>query len=183
VRLGLGAATAALLAIAIPAGAQDGWTGRLQGGGVVEINPETNRPTVRVEGEETQLWDGVHRLQSGQELRVEDGRVVPNQAIIESRQPAATPPEALAPTAEVGPTPCEQLVERVCGADGACAESRACPPARQLLGMEREEQGAAGLSAGSLTFTSGKCREALADDFFTPCTPEPQRSAEPTRAR
>jgi hypothetical protein len=174
-------AAAVLLALTAPASAQEAWSGRLEGGGVVEVDPETNRPTVRVEGQETQLWDGVHRLENGRELRVEDGRVVPSQAIIESRQPTTPPPAG--PTSAIGPTPCERLVERVCGAGGACAESRACPPARQLLGMERDEQAAAGGAAGARTFTSGKCREALADEFFTPCTPAPQRTADPARTR
>lgn len=136
---------------------------------MVEVKSETNRPTVRRGGAETQLWDGVHRLEDERELRVESGRVIPNEEILDARDPYASAPEAEAQsTPAEQPSPCERLVTRVCGADGACDTSEVCRPARQLLVMEREEQRAAG-QPGSWTFTSSKCQEALADDFFSPC--------------
>lgn len=155
-----------------PAWAQDTWSGRLQGGGTVEVDPETNRPTLRRGGVETQLWDGIHHLEGGQELRVESGRVIPNEEILDARDPYHAAPEAKEQRTPPGqPAPCERLVTEVCGADGACEGASACVPARQLLDMEREEQRAAG-QPGSWTFTSGKCREARADDFFAPCAGE-----------
>jgi hypothetical protein len=61
---------------------------------------------------------------------------------------------------------CVRLVERVCGADGRCAKSPACDPARQLLGMESEERGG---HPRALTSTGDQCRQALANPFFKPC--------------
>lgn len=63
---------------------------------------------------------------------------------------------------------CARLVERVCGADGRCAKSPACDPARQLLGLESEER-AAGGDPRALTATGDQCREAMANPFFKPC--------------
>ncbi len=160
--------------------AAEPWTGSLQGGGEVRVDPRTNRPTVTLDGEQTQLWDGVHKLEDGRELRVESGRVVPNQEILESRRLTAPPSEAGGePVGEriIGHSPCEELVRKVCGADRACAEARACEPARQLLRMERQEQRDAG-TPGRTTFTSGKCREAERDDFFAPCEPGADSSAD-----
>jgi hypothetical protein len=63
---------------------------------------------------------------------------------------------------------CARLVERVCGADGRCAKSPACDPARQLLGLESEER-AAGGDPRALTATGDQCREATTNPFFKPC--------------
>jgi hypothetical protein len=61
---------------------------------------------------------------------------------------------------------CARLVERVCGADGRCAKSPACDPARQLLGMESEARGG---DPRALTDTGNQCREAMRNPFFVPC--------------
>jgi hypothetical protein len=61
---------------------------------------------------------------------------------------------------------CTRLVERVCGADGRCAKSPACDPARQLLGMESEARGG---DPQALTDTGNQCREAMRNPFFVPC--------------
>lgn len=66
------------------------------------------------------------------------------------------------------PSPCNTLVERVCGADGRCATAPACPPARQLLEQDREERATAA-DPGALTPSGAQCREALGNDFFAPC--------------
>jgi hypothetical protein len=63
---------------------------------------------------------------------------------------------------------CARLVERVCGADGRCAKSPACDPARQLLGLESEAR-ADGGDPRALTATGEQCREAMTNPFFTPC--------------
>jgi hypothetical protein len=70
-----------------------------------------------------------------------------------------------------GSSPCEQLVQRVCGADRACEQAPACEPARQLLSMENEERAAG--SPDNMTYSSGQCMEALKDrDYFTECRPQ-----------
>lgn len=169
----VGPILAGLLATSTAAPAADEpWTAELQGGGTVRVDPATNRPTVTIEGRETQLWNGVHQLEDGRQLTVESGRVVPNQQILQAREPWPEPamPEQGRGQLYQGPSPCQQLVDKVCGADGACAGSNACGPARQLRDMEREAQQRAGTPRRT-TFTSDKCTEALADDFFAPCEP------------
>jgi hypothetical protein len=155
-----------------PTSGAESWTATLEGGEQVRVDPNTNRATVTTDGQEVQLWNGVHKLQNGQELTVESGRVVPNQQILQTREPWPRP--ALPATGGGEPivdrSPCEKLVRKACGADDACADSRACGPARQLLDMEHEEQRQAGTPKRT-TFTSGKCDEALGDAFFARCTP------------
>ncbi|MCU0937363.1 MAG: hypothetical protein MUF66_15230 [Gammaproteobacteria bacterium] len=66
-------------------------------------------------------------------------------------------------------TPCERLVDRVCGRIGACDARPACGPAKQLLESEHEERSAS-LYPDALTPTSGQCSQALQDrEFFLPC--------------
>lgn len=167
------AALVALWLASACAVATNPWSAELQGGGEVWVDPRTNRPTVRIDGEERQLWDGIHKLEDGRELRVESGRVIPNKPILEAREPWPAPrvePERLEGQGEtlVGPSPCERLVEKVCGRTGACTDAEACDPARQLRAMERKEQQRAG-APNRTTFTSVKCQEALHDDFFERC--------------
>ncbi len=66
-------------------------------------------------------------------------------------------------------TPCQELVAKVCGAGGQCAERPACEPAKQLLDMEKQERlSSRDPSAGG--FSSGQCRKALQDEeFFAAC--------------
>jgi len=64
-------------------------------------------------------------------------------------------------------THCQTLVERVCGADGHCSKSPACPPARQLLDQEDRER--TGASPGAVTPSGAQCRDALGNAFFAPC--------------
>lgn len=66
-------------------------------------------------------------------------------------------------------TPCEQLLDKVCGANDECRQQRRCPLVKQMLDMETEERRGA-TDPDALTATSGQCREALGDEaFFTPC--------------
>ncbi len=163
-----------LAGLAFPIGvAADPWTAELQGGGQVQVDPRTNRPTLRIEGERVQLPDGIHRLQDGRELTVRSGRVVPNEEILGERDRGEFSRPPPAPTAVgraliLGSSPCEELVRKVCGPDEACAGTTACDAARQLMNMERDEQQRAG-TPGRATLTSGKCTEAKADDFFPRC--------------
>lgn len=71
-------------------------------------------------------------------------------------------------SASKGPSPCESLVERVCGDSDRCASSPACPPARQLLAQEADEQ-AASNRPDAQTPSGAQCDEALGNAFFKPC--------------
>lgn len=71
-------------------------------------------------------------------------------------------------SASDGPSPCQALVERVCGDADRCASSPACAPARQLLDQESDER-AASARPDALTPSGAQCQEALGNDFFTPC--------------
>ena len=149
------------------------WSAPLQSGGQVTVDPRTNRPTVLRNGVETQLWDGVHRLQDGSTITVRSGTVVPNQAILNARSmpdhPRQADIESWLGTPINGASPCEQLVERVCGAEGACSDYAACAPVRQLLKIEERERAASG-QPGSMSYASGQCKEADRDRaFFASC--------------
>ncbi|NBC12236.1 MAG: hypothetical protein GVY09_02610 [Gammaproteobacteria bacterium] len=72
--------------------------------------------------------------------------------------------------AQGGDSRCRELVLQVCGADNACADTRACDAARQLLDLETEERLALD-DPGALSNTGQKCMEAMHNDFFTPCSP------------
>jgi hypothetical protein len=66
-------------------------------------------------------------------------------------------------------SPCERLVDRVCGSRGQCADASSCSPARQLLETEHQER-LAGFNPDAATATSGQCTQALAEkEFFTTC--------------
>lgn len=65
--------------------------------------------------------------------------------------------------------PCHTLVEQVCGANGQCAQTSACAPARQLLRQEQEEHATSGRT-DQITPSGAQCLEAIGNPFFTPCT-------------
>ncbi|HHH42829.1 MAG TPA: hypothetical protein ENK49_01720 [Gammaproteobacteria bacterium] len=149
------------------------WSAPLKGGGTVTVDPDTNRATLRRNGVETPLWDGVHQLEDGSTLTIRSGTAVPNQDILRARELPKKPPAAEtdqwvgAPI--VGYSPCEKLVRRVCGVDRACSAAEACDPARQLLDMEQRER-AANASPNYMTPASGQCQQAEQDrTFFTSC--------------
>lgn len=146
------------------------WSSQLEGGGEVRVDPDTNRATITRHGVTTPAWDGVHRLQDGSALTIRSGQAVPNEGILRARQPP--PPvtdqaSAWVGTPIVGLSPCEQLVQRVCGENQGCAGTPACKPSQQLLAMEREERAG---SPDNMTYGSGQCMEALKDkEFFSEC--------------
>ena len=165
---------AALLLILLPALANaDGWTGTLKGGGEVSVDPVTNRTTVTRHGVQSQLWDGVHRLQDGSYIIVNSGQVIPNKAILDARRPVLQRDiEAWEGARIEGDSPCERLVHRVCGLTQACTDQPACNPALQLLEMENGER-AASADPNFMTYTSNQCQQADIDrGFFTSC-PQP----------
>jgi hypothetical protein len=87
------------------AGLPDAWTAELVDGRTVRIDPRSNRPTVQIDGEQVQLWDGIHRLSDGGELTVIEGRVVPDRAMARERgmlPPPPSRPPARGPAARAG---------------------------------------------------------------------------------
>ena len=149
------------------------WSAPLKEGGTVTVDPDTNRATLRKDGVETQLWDGVHQLEDGSTLTIRSGIAVPNQDILRVRElPKKQPAEVdqWSGTLIVGYSPCEKLVRRVCGVDQACSSGAACDPARQLLTMEQQER-AANASPNYMTPASGQCQQAELDrTYFASCT-------------
>jgi hypothetical protein len=142
----------------------------LQKGGVVTVDPNSNRATVTRGGVTSPLWDGTHRLDDGSVLIINRGVTVPNRTILESRR-QAQPPKAEdwegAPIA--GFSPCEKLSRRVCGKENQCEEIEGCTLARQLLDMEQDER-AASENRNRMTYTSSQCQNVITDvDLFPLC--------------
>ena len=153
-----------------------GWTAPLKDGGQVSVDPRTNRATILRDGVETQLWDGVHRLEDGTIITIRSGQAVPNEDILQSRQQRDKPEELHAEqwvgAPIIGYSPCERLVRRVCGTSQECGNKPACEPARQLLAMEQQER-AANDSPNYMTHASGQCQQAAQDRaFFATCGQE-----------
>ena len=155
-----------LLAAVLPVLAADTAPG-LQYGGAVTVDPDTNRATITRDGVTTPLWDGAHRLQDGSVLIIRQGISVSREPMPGTRLPPI--PEAVewegAPI--VGHSPCEKLVNRVCGAQHRCGEGEACILARQLLTMEQDER-AASENRNRMTYTSGECDRVNADRELFP---------------
>lgn len=178
----LGAMLATLLLVVGPAAAREPWSAPLARGGQVEIDPRTNRPILIQDGRQTQLWDGVHRLEDGSVIRIQEGRVVPTMEMLSpprlesESEEAGAPKDAGAPKATEQPgaepisgvSPCEQLVMKVCGTAAECWREPACDAARQLRRMEREDW-LGGADPGLITESGKQCREAMGNDFFVPC--------------
>ena len=156
--------TIAALASFVAMGSE-GWTGGMEDGSVVRIDPDSNQAT-RYSGEGAiQLWDGVHRMQDGSTVTVKDG-VVTSRSAGDQRTPQFAP----APT-DPGLTPsaCVALVVKVCGFNGECRDDPACSPARQLMELEKSE---AWQSKGAgPNQTTAQCLNAMENEaFFSPCS-------------
>ncbi len=172
------------------AGAGEPWTAPLAGGGQLQVDPRTHQPLISRGGQQTQLWDGVHRLQDGSVILVQEGRVVPRQDMLnppstteeaDDAGPTATPATPASPitpatSSHTGPLtgtpPCEQLVEKVCGQEIVCWSKPACAAARQLRAMDHEEL-LTGANPGQGTQTGTQCLEALKNGYFSPCASQP----------
>lgn len=142
------------------------WTRGLEEGGVISVDPTTNKATVYTGKSSTQLWDGTHRLNDGSVIIVRDGIVTSG---VDSAVPLAVKPvigdESTAPLAS---SACVELVIKVCGFSGECKDEPGCSPARQLMQLEKDEAWQT-RSAGP-NETSTQCREALDNEqFFTRC--------------
>jgi hypothetical protein len=150
-----------LIGVATVWGAQaDSWEGRLRGGGMVEVDPQTHRPVVRHRGGNTQLWNGVHEMDDGSVIIVRDGVVVPDERMLHSW---SSGDQAL--TAEM-PVHCGELVRRVCGFGDECSGTLACTTARQLLNLEQDER--SGAPYGHVSASSAACKAGLADSAQFP---------------
>jgi hypothetical protein len=171
--MSLGLMLATMLLFPGPADAREPWSAPLERGGTVEVDPRTNRPVLIQDGRETQLWDGVHRLEDGSVIRIQGGRVVPTTEMIappsqsEERE-AADQAEQPAGERITGASPCEELVLKVCGASRACWREPACEAARQLREMEQEDW-INGADPSRITEGGKQCRDAMTNDFFAPC--------------
>jgi hypothetical protein len=164
---------ATMLVVAGPGEASEPWSAPLQRGGKVEVDPRTNRPVFIQDGRETQLWDGVHRLEDGSVIRIQGGRVVPTTDMLDPpRMPESDTPDdpTEQPAGEriIGASPCDQLVLKVCGASRSCWREPACEAARQLREMEQEDW-VNGADPNLITESGKQCQEAMTNDFFAPC--------------
>ncbi|MCP4285844.1 MAG: hypothetical protein GY792_15540 [Gammaproteobacteria bacterium] len=147
--------------------AAQSWTKGLKEGGVISVDPRTNKATVYTSKGSTQLWDGTHRLNDGSVVIVRDGVVTSG----------VNTPITPAPAAKAGEDPidnqpassaCVELVIKVCGFNGECRDEPDCSPARQLMQLEKDEAWQTRNKGPNETST--QCREALNNEqFFTHC--------------
>ena len=69
----------------------------------------------------------------------------------------------------LGASPCEALVQRVCGEHNECAEQEGCSKAQQLLKSEQGERSASE-NPNRMTRSSGRCQEGDRDRrLYTSC--------------
>jgi hypothetical protein len=147
------------------------WSSGLQGGGTVTVDPDTRRATITRDGVSSPLWNGVHRLQDGSAMIINNGEVVTGLSADAPHQLPPPEPADWEGMPIVGYSPCEQLTHRVCGLNNECASAAACNPAQQLLTMERGERSKA-KDGSRMTFTSGQCEKSLHDEsYFSRCRP------------
>ena len=129
----------------------------LQGGGMITVDPDTNRATVTRDGVTAPLWDGTHRLDDGSILIIRRGTSVPREYVASPRRIPEMDIEQWEGAPIVGYTPCERLVHRTCGPQDKCCDAEGCNLARQLLAMEEEERAQSG-NPSRMTYTSGQCQ-------------------------
>ena len=145
------------------------WSSDLQAGGTVTVDPDTRRATITRDGVTSPLWNGVHRLQDGSAMIVNDGVVVTGAAVDTPHQLPPPEPSDWEGMPIAGYSPCEQLAHRVCGLKNECATAESCKLGQQLLTMERGERSKAEDSS-RMTFTSGQCVKARHDNvYFAQC--------------
>jgi len=159
---------AAFLILSSPVNAEDPSTiGGMGGGGVVRMDPNTQKPTHHSDQGSVPLWDGVHRMDDGSVVIVKGGVVVKDERVLDK----VTQQQANDPVA-AKPSDCMDLVKKLCGAQNECASNPGCSPARQMLSLEEDEirsRTADGFSTVNLE-TTRQCREALHDEsYFARC--------------
>lgn len=141
------------------------WSSTLQDGSEIQVDRTSRRAVRQIDGRSAPLWDGTHRLEDGSVVIVRDGQAVPTEAMMNTW------------AAEPGSEPrmqnrfCDQLVRKVCGFKDECSRAQPCVLARQLLGMEREQQRRVPIGSGPSpqTESSSECRDALANPSFPAC--------------
>ncbi|MEI6414236.1 MAG: hypothetical protein WCP34_08250 [Pseudomonadota bacterium] len=149
-----------IIALAAPLGA---WETRLQDGSPVTIDPDTRKPVVSES--QRSLWDGIHRLEDGSILTIRQGVAVPTESLIHPPDPPLPHPARTGET-----SPCQPLIDKVCGVSRACAHSAACKTAEQLGRFEAEEQREKGLRPGRISEGGQQCQTALANHhYFVAC--------------
>jgi hypothetical protein len=152
------------------------WTGTLNDGSVIKVDPTTHRAMRYYNGGVAPLWNGTHRLEDGSVVIVHEGQAVPTEEMmgVWAAEPGAQP--------EMRERYCTQLVRKVCGFHGECGSAQACVLANQLLRMEGEEQRRKPPGAGAhpQTEASGQCIDALSNPAFSVCAAAAPGSKETT---
>jgi hypothetical protein len=149
--------------------------GALAVGGDLWLDTASNRVWVSLPAGERLLWDGVHRLRDGQTLTVRQGTLTLDRQVIEQVEQfrLGQRPASLV---------CAELVERVCGADDACADGEGCRAARQLLDFADQERLRPEQFAGADGSVAQHCQTALdGNSFFPPCADAGSGSHEANR--
>lgn len=142
------------------------WTKGLENGGIVSVDPRTNKATLFTNKGATQLWDGTHRLNDGSVIIVNDGIVTSGAAAANPMPSASINGEDIIDSS--ASSACVELVIKVCGFNGECRDAPGCSPARQLMQLEKDE--AWQTQSSGPNQTSGQCREALTnEEFFVRC--------------
>jgi hypothetical protein len=140
-------------------GAQAGdWVGELMDGSEIRVDPDSHRAYRADGGYERPMWDGVHRLDDGTTVIVNDGIAVPTAQMYSVWEQAGVD--------AIDRPWCERLVEKSCGASGGCSKSPDCERARALLADERsvrQDGGEAWMDA------LAACRAGLSDVGFPVC--------------
>lgn len=162
--------------VASGSAAAGSWTGTLNDGSVIKVDPTTHRAMRYYNGGVAPLWNGTHRLEDGSVVIVRDGQAVPTQEMmgVWAAEPGAEP--------EMRERYCTQLVRKVCGFHGECGRAQACVLANQLLRMEGEEQRREPPGAGAhpQTEASSQCVDALSNPAFPVCAAAAPGSKETT---
>lgn len=134
-----------------------------QQGYELRYDPDTSRVETRVNGQARPLWDGVHRLENGQVLRINNGVAVRDRTVMQQAPPHQVLREEV--------SSCDVLARKSCGLGGTCSFAESCRHARQLLGFHKEAK------FSERARIARQCRDALNDvDLFKPC-PIPPKSA------
>ena len=146
----------------------------LEDGRAVTIDSATQQATID-DSANKPLWDGVHRLNDGSVMIIQDGVVISG-----GRQTPVTQDPLNAPLAsktEYQISPCVQLSINTCGFNGQCKDSAACLTAKQLVNLELEEQVRHLNAVGDSTVD--QCRKLLNDKrYFADCQPSQSENNE-----
>ncbi len=138
------------------------WTGTLQDGSVIRVDPGSRRAMRYYDGGVTPMWDGTHRLDDGSVIIVHDGQAVPTESMIDRWDAESRFDPSLRERY------CEQLVRKVCGFHDECARDSHCLTARRMRGEARAQ---APLGPPLQTAASEACKDALQSPDFPACAP------------